>query len=156
MERFCTRLASSKYFSPVIADDTCHIAGHYLVQTTHQKNENSSVLRRENLKSPWFPDPCAFVRHLGEADHYMLWKAAKRSCATLADIRVLRIDDDKAIYNAILSQCNPMTFHILGLEHTKKHIIEKLKDLNFPNCQAKNIMNDIFTSQLPRCQQLRK
>ena len=49
-----------------------------------------------------------------------------------------------------------MTFHILGLEHIKKNIIDKLKDLNFPNCQAKNIMNDIFTSQLPRCQQLRK
>ena len=37
-----------------------------------------------------------------------------------------------------------MTFYILGLEHTKKNISDKLKDLNFPNYQAKK-MNDIFT-----------
>ena len=100
MKRFCTRLASSKYFSPVTADDTYNIAGHYLVQTGY---ENLSVLRRANSKSPWFPGPCAFVRYLGEVDHCMLWQAANMSCATLADIRVLGIDDDKAIYNAILT-----------------------------------------------------
>ena len=49
---------------------------------------------------------------------------------------------DKAIYNAILSECNPTT---LGLEHIKKNISDKLKDLNFRNGQAKKIMNDIFT-----------
>ena len=38
-----------------------------------------------------------------------------------------------------------MTFHISGLEHTKKNIFDKLKDLNFPNCRAKIIMNDTFT-----------
>ena len=108
MERF-TRLESSKYFSLVTADGTYNIARHYLVQTEY---ENSSVLRRENSKSPSFPGPCAFVRQLGEADQCILWQAAKRSCATLADIRVLSADDDKAIYNAILSECNPITFHI--------------------------------------------
>ena len=83
MERFCTRLASSKYFSPAIADGTCNITKHYLVKRVY---ENVSVLRRENSRSPWFPGPCAFVKHLREADHCMLWQAAKRSCATLADI----------------------------------------------------------------------
>ena len=73
-ERFCTRLASSKYFSPVTADHTYNLAGHYLVQTGH---ENLSVLRRENSKSPWFPGPCAFVRYLGEADHGMLRQIAQ-------------------------------------------------------------------------------
>ena len=130
------------YFSPVTAHGTYNIAGHYLVQTVY---ENLSVLRRENSKSHWFPGPCTFVRHLGEADHRMLWQAAERSCATLADIRVLGTDDDKAIYNAILRECNPMTFHILGLEHTKKNISDKLKDLNIPNCQAKKKINDILT-----------
>ena len=38
-----------------------------------------------------------------------------------------------------------MAFHILGLEHIKNNISDKIKDLNFPNCQAKKIMNDIFT-----------
>ena len=75
----------------------------------------------------------------------MIWQAAKRSCATLADIRVLGTDDDKAIYNAILSECNLMNFHILGLEDRKNNIPNKLKDLNLPNFQAKKIMNDIFT-----------
>ena len=141
MERF-TRLESSKYFSLVTADGTYNIARHYLVQTEY---ENSSVLRRENSKSPSFPGPCAFVRQLGEADQCILWQAAKRSCATLADIRVLSADDDKAIYNAILSECNPITFHISWLEHTQKNISDKLNDLNFANCQPKKIMNDIFT-----------
>ena len=155
MERFCTRLASSKFFSPVTADDTYNIAGHYLVQTGY---ENLSVLRKENSKSPWFPGPCAFVRHLGEADHCMLWQAAKRSCVALAGIRVLGTDDDKTIYNVILSECNPMTFHILGLEHTKKNISDKLKDLNFPNCQDKknNEWHFYWSLQLLRCQHLRK
>ena len=49
------------------------------------------------------------------------------------------------IYNAILSECEPMTFHILGLEHTKKNISDKLKDPAFPKCQARKIINDIFT-----------
>ena len=74
----------------------------------------------------------------------MLWQTVKRSFATLADTRVLGTDDDMAIYNAILSECNPITFHILELEHTKKNISDKLKDLNFSNYQAKKIMNDIF------------
>ena len=142
MERFCTRLASSNYFSPVTADNTYNIAGHYLVQTGY---ENLPVLRRENSKYSWFPGPCTFVRHVGEADHCMLWQTAKRFCATLTDIRFLGTDDDKAIYNAISSECNLMTFHILGLEHAKKNTSDKLKDLNFPNCQVKKIMNDIFT-----------
>ena len=30
-ENFCTSLALSKYFSPVTADGTYNIAGHYLV-----------------------------------------------------------------------------------------------------------------------------
>ena len=38
-----------------------------------------------------------------------------------------------------------MTFHILRLEHTKKNISHKLKDLQFPNYHVKNIMNDFFT-----------
>ena len=72
MEHFCTRLASNKYFSPLTADDTYNITMHYLVQTGH---ENLSVQRRETSKSPWFPGPCAFVRHVREADHRMLWQA---------------------------------------------------------------------------------
>ena len=142
MECFYTRLALSKYFSPVNVDDTYNIAKHYFVQTGY---ENLSVPRRQNSESPLFPGPCEFVRHLEEVDHHMLRQAAKRSCAALADIRFIGTDDDNAIYNAILSECNSMTFHILGLEHTKKNISDKLKDLKFPNCQAKKIMNDIFT-----------
>ena len=69
MERFRTRLGSSNYFSPVTADDTYNLAGHHVIQTGY---ENLSVLRRENSKSIWFPGPCAFVRHLGEAGHCML------------------------------------------------------------------------------------
>ena len=38
-----------------------------------------------------------------------------------------------------------MNFHILRLEHKENNISNKLKDLNFPNFQAKKIVNDIFT-----------
>ena len=155
MECFYTRLALSKYFSPVNVDDTYNIAKHYFVQTGY---ENLSVPRRQNSESPLFPGPCEFVRHLEEVDHHMLRQAAKRSCAALADIRFIGTDDDNAIYNAILSECNSMTFHILGLEHTKKNISDKLKDLNFPNCQTKknNEWHFYWSLQLLRCQHLRK
>ena len=36
--------------------------------------------------------------------------------------------------------------HIFGLEHVRKSISDKLKELHFPNAQAKNIMDDIFVT----------
>ena len=40
-----------------------------------------------------------------------------------------------------------MTFHLsyLGIGTLKKEHIQQIKGLNFPNCQAKKIMNDIST-----------
>ena len=60
-----------------------------------------------------------FCETLRDVDHCMLWQAAKRSHATLTDIQVHRTDDNKAIHNAILSECNHMTFKNLGLEQKK-------------------------------------
>ena len=141
IERFCTRLAPGNYFSPLAADDTYNIAEHYLVQTVY---ENLAVLRRDSLTSPWFPGPVSFVRNVAEDDHRILWQAAKRSRNSLLDLRVIGTDDDKAIYKAILGECGPLTHHILGLEHMKKNIKDKLLDLKFPTSQIKKILDDIF------------
>ena len=57
---------------------------------------------------------------------------------------MLGTDDDKAIYDAILSECDGCTHHLLGIEHFKKNITDKLQKLNFPKEQAKIISEDIF------------
>ena len=103
-------------------------------------------MQRDTLKSPWVPRPCSFVRQTGEEEHRLLWQAAKRSNSNLVDLRVLGTDDGKAIYNAILGKCDCLTQHILGLEHARKNISDKFKELHFPNAQAKNIMDDIFVT----------
>ena len=118
------RLASSKYFSPVTADDTYNIAGHYLVQTGY---ENLSDPRKENSEPPCFSGRCTFVRRIRDADCCMLWQAEKRFWEALVDIQFLESDYNKVIYNAVLSECSSMTFHILGLEHTKKEYIPQFK-----------------------------
>ena len=143
ISRFCTYNVPSNFFSLLSANDTCSVANHYLVHTVYQ---NLSVVQRDTLKSPWFPGPCSFVRQAGEEKHRLLWQAAKRFNSNLPDLRVLGTDDDMAIYNAILGECDCLMQHILGLEHVKKNISDKLKELHFPNAQAKNIMNDIFVT----------
>ena len=73
-----------------------------------------------------------------------LWQVAKRSNSSLSSLRVLGTDDDKTIYDAIFSECDGCTHHLLGLEHFKKNITDKLQKLNFPKRQAKLISEDIF------------
>ena len=142
ISRFCTFNSPCNYFSPLSADDTYNIGSHYLVQTVYR---NLSIVDRETLKSPWFQGPCSLVRSTTEDEHRLLWQAAKRADKSLKDLRVLGTDDDKAIYNAILGECDILTSHILGLEHVKKNISEKLtKDFHFPQHQANIIMDDIF------------
>lgn len=119
MERFCTMKAPQKYFSPVPADTTYQIAGHYFTQTAF---ENLAVLRRDNLKSPWFPGISMFHRHQETQDFTYLWQVAKRNKPSLSALRVLGTDDDKSIYNAILGECDSCSSHLLGYEHFKKNI----------------------------------
>ena len=71
-----------------------------------------SILRRESSKSPWFSSPFDFVRHIGEAEHLMLCEDEKRLCATFSNILVLGTGHNKATYNVMLSECNPIIFHI--------------------------------------------
>ena len=73
-----------------------------------------------------------------------LWQVAKRSNSSLSSLRVLGTDDDKTIYDAIFSECDGCTHHLLGLEHFKKNITDKLQKLNFPKRQARLISEDIF------------
>ena len=73
-----------------------------------------------------------------------LSQIAKRSNSTLLSLKVLGTDDDKDIYDPILPECNGCTHHLLGLEHFKKNITDKLQKLNFPKRQAKIISEDIF------------
>ena len=137
---FSTYNAPSNIFSSLSVDDTYSVANHYLVQTVYQ---NLSVVQRDTLKSIWFPRSRSFVRQTGEEEHRPLWQAAKRTNSNLVDLRVLGTDDDKVIYNPILGECDCLTQHILGLEHVKKNISDKLKELYFQNAQAKIIMDDI-------------
>ena len=85
--------------SPVPADTTYQVAGHYLMQTAY---ENLSVLQRDNLKSQWFPGVCMLHRHEAFYHFVYLWQVAKRSCHSLSSFRVLGTDDNKAIYNLFL------------------------------------------------------
>ena len=140
ISRFCIYNAPSNFFSPLSADNTYSVANHYLVQTVYQ---NLSVVQRDTLKSPWFPRPCSFVQQTVEEEHRLLWEAAKRSNS---DLVALGTDDDKAIYNVILGACDCLTQHILGLEHVRKNVSDKLKELHFPHAQAKNIMDNVFVT----------
>ena len=65
---------------------TYQIAEHYLTQTAF---ENPSVLRRDTLKSPWFPGISILKRVEAFEDFVYLWKVAKRSNSTLSLLRVL-------------------------------------------------------------------
>ena len=136
MNRFCTINAPSNYRSPLSIDTTYQIAEHYLTQTAH---ENLSVLRRDTLKSPWFPGVCMLHREEAFENFAYLWQVAKRSNSSLSSLRV----PDKAIYDAILSKCNGCTLHLLGVDF-KKNITDKLQKLNFLKRQAKIISKDIF------------
>ena len=113
--------------------------------------QNLSVVQRDTLKYPWFSGPCSFVRQTGEGEHRLLWQASKKSNSNLVDLRVLETDDDKDIYNAILDECDCLTQHILGLKHVKGNISDKLKELHFPNAQAKVITDEIFVT-LYKCE----
>ena len=136
MNRFCTINAPSNYRSPLSIDTTYQIAEHYLTQTAH---ENLSALRRDTLKSPWFPGVCMLHREEAFENFAYLWQVAKRSNSSLSSLRV----PDKAIYDAILSKCNGCTLHLLGVDF-KENITDKLKKLNFLKRQAKIISKDIF------------
>ena len=103
-----------------------------------------SVLRRDTLKSPWFQGVCMLHREKNFENFAYLWQVAKRSNSSSSSSRVLGTDDDKAIYDAILSECDGCTNHLLGLEHFKKNITDKLQKLNFPKRQAKIISKDKF------------
>ena len=107
---------------------TYQIAEHYLTQTAF---ENPSVLRRDTLKSPWFPGISILKRVEAFEDIVYLWKVAKRSNSTLSLLRVLGTDDNKAIYDAILSDCDGCTHHLLGLKYFTKNITDKLRKLTF-------------------------
>ena len=96
LNRFCTMNAPSNYFSPLSTNTTYQIAEHYLTQTAH---ENLSALRRDTLKSPWFPGVCMLHREEAFENFAYLWQVAKRSNSSLSSLRVLGTDDDKAIYD---------------------------------------------------------
>ena len=111
------------------ADDTYNIANHYLIQTVY---ENSAVVKRDTEKSPWFPGRSAFVRNLSEEEHRWFWQSSGRGNKNLFNVRVLGTDDDNALCSAILEESSSLTFHILGYEHIKKALEDKLNDLLFP------------------------
>ena len=121
--------APSNYFSPLSTDTTYQIAQHYLTQTAY---ENLSVLRIDTLKGLWFPGVCMLHREEALENFAFLWQVAKGSNSSLSSLRVLGTDDDKAIYDAIHSECDGCTHHLLGLEHFKKNITDKLQKLNKP------------------------
>ena len=83
------------------------------------------------MKSPWFPGICILNREEAFEDFAYLWKVAKCWNSALSLLRVLGTDDNKAIYDAILSHCDGCTHHLLGLKYFKKNITDKLQKLIF-------------------------
>ena len=67
-----------------------------------------------------------------------LWQVAKPSNRSLSSLRVHGADDDdKAIYDGILSECDGCTHHLLGLEHFKKASTKSYKSYIFAKDKPK-------------------
>ena len=141
VERFCTKKANARETSPLCADTTFNIAEYLVTQTTYQQ---LSVIRRDNLKHPWFPGPIAFHRNQKQADFAHFWQAVKRGNPILSDLLVLGTDEDRALSGGILQETEGSTIHLLGKEHVVDNVEKKLVSLNFPIQQRRVIMQDIF------------
>lgn len=141
IERFCTKKANPRETSTLCTDTTFNIAEFLVTQTTYQQ---LSVIRRDNLKHPWFPGPIAFHRDQKQEDFSYFWQAVKRGNPALSGILVLGTDKDKALSEGILQETEGSTLHLLGKEHVVANVQKKLVSLNFPLQQRRVIMQDIF------------
>ena len=125
IERFCTKKANPRETSPLCADTTFNIAEFLVMQTTYQQ---LSVIRRDNLKHPWFPGPIAFHRNQKQEDFSYFWQAVKRGNLALSDILILGTDEDKAQSEGILQETGGATIHLLG----KEHVVANVQRNSFP------------------------
>ena len=141
VERFCTTKANPRETSPLCADTTFNISEYLVTQTTYQQ---LSVIRRDNLKHPWFPGPIVFHRDQKQEDFAYFWQAVKRGNPSLSNLLVLGTDEDRALSGGILQETEGRTIHLLGKEHVFENVEKKLVALNFPIQQRRVIMQDIF------------
>ena len=141
VERFCTTKANPRETSPLCADTTFNISEYLVTQTTYQQ---LSVVRRDNLKHPWFPGPIVFHRNQKLEDFAYFWQAVKRGSPSLSNLLVLGTDEDRALSGGILQETEGCTIHLLGKEHVIENVEKKLVALNFPIQQRRVIMQDIF------------
>ena len=57
----------------------------------------------------------------------------------------------RAVIEGILQETDGHTIHLLGKKHVKKNIAKQLSNCNFPDRQAKVILEDIFESDCNKC-----
>ena len=132
--------APSNYFSLLSTDTTYQISEHYLTQTAY---ENLSLLWRDTLQSSWFLGVCILHREEAFENFDYLSQVAKRANSSLSSLRELGTDDNKAIYDTILSECDGCTHHLFGLEHFRKNITDKLQKFS-PDTSQNNLQRLIW------------
>ena len=107
--------------------------------------KNLAVVKRDTEKSLWFPGPSAFMRNLSEKEHRQFCQSSIHENKNLVNVRILGTEDDEALkYSAILKKCNSLTFDVLGYEHMKKALEDKLSDSLFLKFQYRKIVNDML------------
>ena len=139
LERFC--VGKMKCSVPLAVDTTFNISRYYFTQTAYK---NVSLVSKETGKHPWFPGPLLVHRSKTQEEFQYFWQAVKRNTPELKNIGVIGTDEETAVYNGILSECDGETVHLLGVEHVKANVERKLDELKFPNPSKRRIISDIF------------
>lgn len=86
VKRFWTKKTNPRETSPLCSGTTFNIAEYLVTQNTHQQ---LSVVRRDNLKYPWFSGPIVFHRYQKQDEFAYFWQAVKRGNPVLSDLLVL-------------------------------------------------------------------
>ncbi|CAB4017990.1 Hypothetical predicted protein [Paramuricea clavata] len=130
---------------PLAIDTTFNISKFYFTQTAYK---NVSLVSKATGKHPWFPGPLLVQRSKIQEEFQYFWQAVKRQTPALKNLGVFGTDEEAAVYNGILSECDGETVHLLGLEHVKANVERKLEELKFPNASKRRIISDIFGEAL--------
>ena len=143
--RFCV---TDKLFGVLSIDTTFNIASYYITETAFKY---LAIVHEGTQKHPWFPGPLLVQRDKSKNEFSFFWQSCVRGNASLKSLKAIGTDEDTALIEGILQETDGHTIHLLGKEHVKKNIAKHLSNCNFPDRQAKVILEDIFGSDCNKC-----
>jgi hypothetical protein len=88
--------------------------------------------------------PLLVHRSKTQEEFQYFWQAVKRQSPALKNLGVFGTDEEAAVYNGILSECDGETVHLLGLGNVKANVERKLEELKLSNASKRRIISDIF------------